>query len=320
MDEFQLIRRYFTRAGGSANSVELGIGDDCALLTVPAGQQLAVSIDTVVAGVHFPVDTPARHVATRALCTALSDLAAMGAQPLWITLALTLPKAEATWLADFSHGLFDVMDEFNLALVGGDTTKGPLTVSIQVHGALPYGQALRRSGARAGDSVYVTGTLGDGAAALALIRQQLTVSPAATDYLLRRFYRPQPQIIQGQKLLDIASSCIDISDGLLADLGHVCAASGVGAQIDVSRLPIADGWRLSVGSRQGEEWALTGGDDYQLCFTVPQERQAQVNDLVTNAQLDATAIGTIKAEPGITLVKDGATLVAESKGYNHFDA
>ncbi len=319
MDEFSLIRRYFAQ-GPVGPDVVLGIGDDCALLQVPPGQCLAVSLDTLVAGVHFPVDAKPYDIASRAICTALSDLAAMGARPLWITLGLTMPSADEPWMRDFCAGLFATAVQYQVALVGGDTTRGPLTISVQVHGAVAPQRALRRSGAKPGDSIYVTGTLGDGAAALALIQQEFEVTPAARDYLLERFYRPSPQLAAGQALAGLASACIDVSDGLCADLGHLCTASGVGARVDADRLPIAAVWREVASAQQRIHWALSGGDDYQLCFTVPAHRLPEVEALQQQGIIQATAIGTITHALGVVVTQAGEPFALAHTGYNHFNA
>ena len=301
----------------------LGIGDDAAVLNVTPGQQLVMASDTLVAGVHFPVAASGREVATRSLCVNLSDMAAMGAKPRWFTLALTLPrdKANAEWLADFSAGLGDIAKQYDVALVGGDTTSGPLTLTLSLVGEVPVGEALTRSGAGSGDSVFVTGYLGDGAAALELIINDYA-DHTDSDRLLRRFYCPEPQIQAGLKLRSIASACIDISDGLMADLGHICKASGVTAVIQTEQLPIA-AEILERSPLDALEWALCGGDDYQLCFTVAADQLAKVEALIDLGELDARRIGTIK--PGdqsiitVSVIDKNNTLLTVVKpGYNHF--
>ena len=301
----------------------LGIGDDAAVLNVTPGQQLVMASDTLVAGVHFPETASGREVATRSLCVNLSDMAAMGAKPRWFTLALTLPrdKANGEWLADFSAGLGDIAKQYDVALVGGDTTSGPLTLTLSLVGEVPVGEALTRSGAGSGDSVFVTGYLGDGAAALELIINDY-VDHTDSDRLLRRFYCPEPQIQAGLKLRSIASACIDISDGLMADLGHICKASGVTAVIQTEQLPIA-AEILERSPLDALEWALCGGDDYQLCFTVAADQLAKVEALIDLGELDARRIGTIK--PGdqsiitVSVIDKNNTLLTVVKpGYNHF--
>lgn len=315
--EFDLIKCYFERSASSAG-VELGIGDDCALLDVPAGKHLAVSMDTLVAGVHFPADASSRLIAERALRVNLSDLAAMGAEPLWFTLGLTLPEPNPDWLENFSVGLFAAADEFNCVLVGGDTTRGPLSMTLQVHGAVDSKNALRRSGARIGDLVCVTGCLGDGAAALAVIQDKLWPGEDAREYLLDRFYRPRPQLAEGQLLLGVASAALDISDGLIADLGHICECSNVGAIVDIERLPLSSAMRANVSVMQANTWALAGGDDYQLCFTLPPAKQLALQTLIDSGQLQATIVGEIVSGSGVICRSEGVEVNLSATGYNHF--
>ncbi len=309
MNEFALIKQYFTTLTPPSASVLLGIGDDCALLVPPQGECLAVSIDTQVEGVHFPVGAPAEQVGRRVACCALSDLAAMGAQPLWATLALTVPQAEPTWLAEFSRGLGAVLKAWQVSLVGGDTTAGPLTITLQVHGSVQPGKALRRSGAQVGDKIYVTGFLGDGAAALACLQGRLCLDSVASAYLTERFYAPEPQLEAGHKLAGVASSAIDISDGLLADLTHILNASGVGAQLELANVPINPLWANQVEPERARHWALTGGDDYQLCFTLAAELTPPVA---------ATAIGVITQTAGIIGREQGREVSLEGGGFEHF--
>ena len=303
----------------------LGIGDDAALLDVTPGQQLVMATDTLVSGVHFPATASGHQVATRALCVNLSDMAAMGANPRWFTLALTLPrdKANAEWLADFSAGLGEIARQYDVALVGGDTTSGPLTLTLSVVGEAPAGKALTRSGASPGDSIFVTGNLGDGAAALEIVSSILeNPERSDSDRLLQRFYCPQPQIQAGLKLRSVASACIDVSDGLLADLGHICKASAVTAVVQAEQVPIAADVR-QVSPLDALEWALCGGDDYQLCFTVAPTQLATVERWVQSGELDASKIGIIEvSKESINLVsvvdKNNNSLTIEKPGYNHF--
>ena len=317
-----MIARYFTDLTGQSG-VALGIGDDGALLNVRPGQQLVMASDTLVAGVHFPESATPRQIATRALCVNLSDMAAMGAEPRWFTLALTLPRgtANAEWLAEFSAGLGHIANQYDLALVGGDTTSGPLTLTLTLLGEVPTGKALVRGGANVGDSLFVTGNIGDGAAGLELItNENNTITDS--DRLLQRFYSPEPQIQAGLKLRSIASACIDISDGLLADLGHICKASNVSSVIQAEQLPIAtDVQQLSP--LDALEWALCGGDDYQLCFTVAGDQLPIIDGLIQRGELDARKIGRIEAPTeslnAVAVVdKNNNVLTIEKPGYNHF--
>ena len=316
-NEFSLINRYFKKLTAQLDVV-VGIGDDAAILEPTQGHQLILATDTLVASVHFPDEANAFQVATRSLCVNLSDMAAMGATPKWFTLALTLPKQLATtdWLQDFSQGLAEVARQYNVALVGGDTTAGPLTISITVAGELPAGEGLCRGGAQADDSIYVSGTLGDGAASLF----QLTQNPETiSERLLQRFYSPPPQIELGVGLRDYATACIDISDGLVADLSHLCKASGLGAAIKSDLLPIHSELKDNH-SEQFLDWALSGGDDYQLCFTVPESKKTAFERWVQQANILVTKIGNMEhlQHNQEYIILDDQALPADSGGYTHF--
>jgi thiamine-monophosphate kinase len=329
MGEFELIRQFFQNEQAdlllsptAQASVVLGIGDDCAILQVPAGKQLAVSVDTLVADVHFPADAKPYDIAQRALRTNLSDLAAMGAEPLWFTLALTLPKnstyASESWLREFSRGLFHVANEFQIILVGGDTTSGNLSITIQVMGALESHQALRRDGASVGDFICVTHCLGDGAAALSSIQNHTTFSAEHSEYLYQRFYRPVPRFNEALALRSIASAMLDISDGLVGDLEHICAASDVGAIIDVENLPLSAALQSVADTHLQQTWALTGGDDYELCFTVSPEKMPELAMLIAQQKISATVIGEIVDGSGVKCELQGAHFELSQKSYRHF--
>ncbi|RRJ83602.1 thiamine-phosphate kinase [Aestuariirhabdus litorea] len=314
--EFELIRRYFDCAGLNQHSpsVVLGIGDDCAILDLPAEQRLCFSMDSLVAGVHFPAAADPALIARRALAVNLSDLAAMGASPLCFTLGLTLPEASDEWLQAFSAGLAAEAAAHGVSLVGGDTTLGPLSITLQVQGLLPRGGALRRDGAREGELVIVSGTLGDAAAALDLLEQPAAALTPNRQQLLERYYRPQPRLELGQALLKIGAGCaIDISDGLLADLGHILERSCVGARIDLGALPLSAALRAECPERALER-ALNGGDDYELCFTLAEPLWQQHRESLC-AWVACTPIGRIGRAPGLTDAQ-GAPLVAS--GYQHF--
>lgn len=311
--EFELIRRFFTPSSLPGHVV-VGVGDDCAVLQMPPGCELAISVDTQVSGIHFPADTNPALIASRALRCAASDLAAMGAEPLGFTLALTLPTADENWLQVFAGGLQETATQLHCPLIGGDTTRGSLCISVQVHGCVPAGKAIRRSGATVGNQVWVSGSLGDGAAALALIEKQLSISGAEAEYLLHRFYHPDIDFGLGVRLREIASSCIDISDGLLADLGHICAASGVGALIEMAKIPVAMEWRDKVSPQQLAEWALCGGDDYRLCFTAAPQHQAVLQSLA-----GLCCIGSIVEGCDIVVVDEhGEPYEMHDSSYRHF--
>lgn len=315
MDEFQIIKQYFSH-GTDSSHIPVSVGDDCAVINVPAGSQLVFSLDTLVAGVHFLADADPAEIASRALRVNLSDLAAMGADPLCFTLGLTLPDFDADWLEGFSKGLRETAEEFECPLVGGDTTRGPLTISIQAQGTAPTGGALLRRGAQVGDLVCISGPLGDGAAALATLSGELPVDAEDLAYLNDRFYRPMPQLSLGKKLRGIAAAAIDVSDGLLADLGHICQSSGVGADIDIDRIPVSSAVLKNSPQEQWLPWVLGGGDDYQLCFTVPEEKTQALYGLMGADEFDISIIGTIVEGEGIRSRHDGALLAAS--GYQHF--
>ena len=318
MAEFALIDLIRARCAVAREDVRLGIGDDAALLAVPAGQTLAVSTDTLVSGVHFPKDTAPFDIGWKSLAVNLSDLAAMGATPAWATLALTLPDADAAWTAAFVDGFAALAREFDLALVGGDTTQGPLSITVTVHGFVPESLALRRSGAKVGDAVFVTGTLGDAAAGLALL-QGPGVAGKAQEYLLARLNRPTPRVAQGLLLRARAHACIDVSDGLVADLGHICHASAVGAEIDLALLPASPALLGLVAAEACVPLQLAGGDDYELCFSAaPAIATELLNDLARSG-CAATRIGRIVAEPGVRVrAVDGSLVASPRPGWEHF--
>ena len=319
-DEFTLIDHYFKDLT-SQSGVVVGIGDDGAVIAPDSGSQIVVATDTLVESVHFPAFAEAQQVATRALCVNLSDMAAMGAEPKWFTLALTLPpeKVSHAWLQGFSEGLAKIAAQYKIALVGGDTTSGPLTIGITLLGELPKGQSLCRSGAQAGDAIYVSGTLGDGAAALHSITAGREALSEKNKRLLEHFYCPQPQLELGLGLGAFASACIDISDGLVADLGHICKASQVSAEIDSRQLPIHPELQQRF-KQQSLPWALTGGDDYQLCFTIAAPKHRAFKQWVAKQKLAVTEIGaTVPLNNHQTSVRvDGQTVSLTAGGYNHF--
>jgi thiamine-monophosphate kinase len=295
--------------------VRLGIGDDAALLQVPAGHLLALSTDTLNAGVHFPPDTAVSDLGWKALAVNLSDLAAMGAMPAWCTLSLSLPEADAAWVDAFLDGFLALAAEYEVALVGGDTTRGPLSITVAVHGFVPEAFALRRDGARAGDEIWITGTTGEAAGALAQWRTGDAIDPG----LRARLDRPTPRIAAGLALRGLASACIDVSDGLLADLGHVLAASGIGAELELARVPASPPLHAQFGADARIELQLAGGDDYELCFTAPAERRSRIEAALAASGTAATRIGTTRAAPGIRVLKqDGLEWRASARGWDHF--
>jgi thiamine-monophosphate kinase len=326
--EFELIRRYFATQGVVRDDVVIGIGDDGAVLRVPAGKELVVSIDTLVSGVHFPESTPARAIGHKALAVNLSDMAAMAADPAWATLALTLPYVDDRWLAEFSAGFLELASRFNVQLVGGDVTRGPLSITVQVHGFTSEGAALRRDSARSGDLICVTGTLGDAALGLQLMHGQLECGAGEEAYLRARLERPEPRVLEALSLRGVASAAIDISDGLVADLGHILDASGVGATLHIERLPQSAAYRAcrqAYISRCGPDWwdglVLGGGDDYELCFTIPADRREVLGTHSSETGCPYTCIGVVEAIAGLRCIgRDGVCVEPRHRGYEHFGA
>ena len=316
MGEFDLIRTFFTRP---VRRAALGVGDDCALLAPTPGMQLAVSSDMLVEGRHFFVDVDPRRLGHKALAVNLSDLAACGARPLAFTLALSLPRADSAWVGAFAEGLLALADAHECELIGGDTTQGPLNICITVFGEVPPGQALLRSGARAGDDIYVSGTLGDARLALETLLGHLTLPPATLAAARLRLEMPTPRVALGQALRGIASSALDVSDGLLGDLGHILAQSRVGACID-TRLT---GPLLAADLPDNEELVrkctLSGGDDYELCFTAAPELRAQVAAAALTSDTLVTRIGSVQSEPGLRLLDaQGQKLRERYASFDHF--
>lgn len=319
LSEFDLISRYFSHRGAARDDVALGVGDDGAVLECPPGTQLIAAIDSLVQDVHFPKGSPARSIGHRALAVNLSDLAAMGAQPAWALLALALPAADEAWLAQFSDGLDALARQHGVALVGGDTTGGSLCVTVQVLGFVPRGTALTRSGGQAGDAVFLSGTAGDSAAGLMVEQSRLPGADATqAQWLLDRFRYPTPRVALGMALRGLASACIDVSDGLLGDCGRLAAASGCGVCLEYQTLPVSRPLRDAVGEERARELALTGGEDYELCFTVPPAKLTEFAARCPAAQFGWSRIGTLTAEPG-TIVQRGATVMQVShRGFDHF--
>lgn len=311
--EFDLIARIRSRIAVRADVV-LGIGDDAALLQPPAGMQLAVTADTLNAGVHFPESAAAADIGWKALAVNLSDLAAMGARPAWCTLSLSLPVSDPAWVDAFLDGFLPLAQAHGIGLVGGDTTRGPLSISVTAIGLVESGCALRRDAAQVGDDVWVTGTLGDAGAALA----QLDASEPEP-FLRSRLDRPTPRLAAGQALIGLAHACVDVSDGLLADLGHICARSGVAAQVQVAALPASAALLQTFAVAQRAEFQAGGGDDYELCFTAPADARERIEALAQILDLRFTRIGIIRAGQGVLAVDaQGNRWQPSRQGYDHF--
>lgn len=310
--EFDLIARIRARVATRADVV-LGIGDDAALLAPPSGRQLAVTADTLNDGVHFPRGTSPADVGWKALAVNLSDLASMGAEPAWCTLSLSLPQSDPAWIDGFLDGFLDLAGQHGIALVGGDTTRGPLSISVTAMGLVEPGRALRRDGAHVGDEVWVTGTLGDAAGGLAQLDRR------SSPMLRERLDRPTPRVDAGRALVGIATACVDVSDGLIADLGHVCARSHVAARIEVAALPASVALREAFGEADRIALQASGGDDYELCFTAPAHAGAGIDAVSAHLGLQITRIGRIVAGEGVqTIGTDGRPWSPPRRGYDHF--
>ena len=323
MSEFDLIATYFTWDNklNPSNNIVKSVGDDAAVLSLAPDQQLVTSIDTLVSGVHFPENTSPYDIGYKALAVNLSDLAAMGAKPEWFTLALTLPEINHEWLSEFSHGLKTLAKEAEIALVGGDTSSGPLSISIQVMGSVEADEALYRNGAKQGDNIYVTGSLGDGAAGLASVQNNLELSKQDAEYCQQRLNRPTPRLAESALIKGFASSCIDVSDGLLQDLSHILKQSNsanpeqiLGAQLDLSSMPLSNALN-SITNQQALEFSLSGGDDYELLFTVPEAMKAEFLTATKNSDFRFSCIGKITNDKGII---DSNNNALNATGFEHF--
>jgi len=318
MSEFDLIARYFVRPAHPKNRAMLGIGDDCALLRQQDGMQTAISSDMLVEARHFFAGADAQKLGHKSLAVNLSDLAAMGAEPLAFTLALSLPSADEQWLAKFSAGLFALADEHNCELIGGDTTKGPLNICITIFGQTPIGTALRRDTAQIGDDIWVSGTLGDARLALGAMYKEYELDAKALNTAALRLHTPQPRVALGMALRGVAHAALDLSDGLIGDLGHILKKSGVGASLNVDALP-AGAMLQKQATETRHRFTLAGGDDYELCFTAPASRREAVLGAALSADTPVTRIGTIEAASGIRLLDgDGKSLAFQLASFDHF--
>ncbi|MEQ3513047.1 thiamine-phosphate kinase [Pseudoalteromonas sp. BZB3] len=319
MKEFELINRFFTGRGITRRDVDLGIGDDCALVTIPEGCQLAVTTDTLVEGVHFFSDISPKALGHRILAVNLSDLAAMGAEPAWISIGLTLPNVDETWLEQFTEGMHDIAEYYNVQLIGGDTTQGPLTITVCAKGIVPKGKALTRSGAKVGDWLYVTGDLGDAALAIEARKQGWELSDTDRSYVQKKFDFPAPQVAAGQVLRGLANSAIDISDGLLADLNHILTHSGVGATIHADKVPLSTALKNLPDEEVRLMLAMAYGDDYQLLFTVPDSNRVAVEKRLAEYGVKPTCIGQINANAGdVSLLYKDKPWPFPATGFEHF--
>lgn len=320
MDEFTIISEFFLKNKGKRPDVLLGIGDDCALLQAPNTQNLAISNDTLILNRHFLPNTPAQAIGNKALAVSLSDLASMGAEPAWLMLSLTLPEADAQWLAGFSSGLFALADQYNISLVGGNTSQGPLNISTTLLGFIPPHNVLRRSTANPGDDIYVTGFLGNGGLALQVLLDNFSSKTLDKNQANQLLFYPPSRIKMGIALRTIASAAIDISDGLAADLQHILDQSKVGATIFTSKIPLSP-FMKELSNQQALELALGSGDDYELCFTAQPIYREAIQDLAKQQACPCKIIGQIETPAGLNiLTDDGKVFDLPITGYNHFNS
>jgi thiamine-monophosphate kinase len=318
MKEFELISRYFTEQVVKRKDVYLGIGDDCALVTPGERQHIAVTTDTLVAGVHFPLNTSARAIGHKSIAVNLSDLAAMGAEPSWISLAITLPEIDESWIDEFCTGVFELCEFYNVQLIGGDTTQGPLSITVTAQGQIPFEKHISRSGAKAGDWLYVTGEIGGAALALKHIQGKVKVSSKHQNDIQKRLDFPKAQVLAGQALREYATSAIDLSDGLIADLGHICKASGVGANIVLDALPISLALSDTLGLESAYDLALKGGDDYELLFSVAEDNKVGMETALANSGNKITCIGQLNGSEKITTTLNNKPINIEVQSFEHF--
>ena len=317
--EFELIGRYFSRLGAQRADVRIGVGDDGAVLVPPASRELVAVTDSLVEGVHFPRGSPPAAVGHRAFAVNLSDIAAMGAEPAWALLALTIPESDEAWLGEFARAAGDLCRRHGVSLIGGDTTRGPLSITVTLIGIVPIGVALERRGGQPGDAIFVTGSPGDSAAGLALEQNRLHVADRMTAQILRdRFLFPTPRCEVGVALRGLASACIDVSDGLGGDLEKLCAASGCGAEIDAATLPVSDALINAVGREVAREYALTGGEDYELLFTVPLSRLGAMTHAIALGLGPVTRIGSLVSGNGVRVLARGGVMQFSGAGFDHF--
>ena len=317
--EFQLIESFFTGRAQSRRDVAVGIGDDCAIVVPAINKSVVISCDTLVENVHFFADMPAKALGHKSLAVNLSDLASMGAEPAWMTLALTLPEVDEDWLAEFSAGLFEIAEYYGVALVGGDTTRGPRAITITINGQVPKDTGLTRSGAKNGDWIYVTGTLGDSALGLDLLRGKAQCNEADREFLIKRHYQPTPRVLAGQALRTLASSAIDISDGLVSDIQHVLKASNIGAMINVDKLPLSSELQANTSAELALSYALTGGEDYELLFTVSEAQKGALEIALAETGVKFTQVGQVCTGGKLNLLLDNQPFEPINLGFEHFN-
>ena len=318
MTEFEIIKKYFASRSIKRADVIESIGDDAAIVAVPKNQQLVITTDTLIAGRHFPHETSPFDIGHKSLAVNLSDLAAMGATPHWVTMALTLPKADEVWIKHFCDGFFELAHRYQVELIGGDLTEGPLSITIQALGCIPAQKALLRKGAKPSDLLYVTGTLGDAGLALKCLKEKHSLDPAYKEMIFAKLNRPEPCVEIGEKLRGIAHAAIDISDGLAADLKHILEKSGVGAILHVDQLPLSEALIHSLSHEEAIALALTSGDDYELCFTVPENNRLALENIFSTLSCRLTCVGKITKEKNLSMYDQGKKYHGPRFGYQHF--
>ncbi len=317
--EFELIKRYFQNLSSEDPSVKYGIGDDAAIIEVPQGMDIVLSMDTLVEGTHFPKKTSPYDVGYKALAVNLSDMAAMGALPKWVLLSVSLPENDETWLKEFASGFFELASQHCVSLIGGDMSRGAFSITLQIQGLVPIDTALKRDGAKQGDLIYVTGFLGDAGVGLDIVQGKLSIDNKYKDFFLNSLNRPEISIEAGLRLRKIASSAIDISDGLIADLGHILDSSYVGAEIEIKRIPLSQAMQQCLDEKTAWNYALISGDDYKLCFTAKAAKHDLIISLFEEINIPVSCIGRIKAEDGLRLKDhEGAFFEPSGSSYRHF--
>lgn len=317
--EFDLIHQFFS-SPGRRNDVSVGIGDDCAIVAVPDNKQLAITTDTLVDGVHFPSSALPEDIASKAIAVNLSDLAAMGAEPAWLTLALTLPRVDQSWISAFADSFRSMAEKYNVQLIGGDTTQGPLSITVQAMGFVDGDSIMRRNTARPGDVIYVSGTLGDAAAGLSIVQQGQAADENAA-WLINRLNRPEPRVELGKLASACCQCAIDISDGLAADLGHILEASQCGATVNIDRIPLSHQLVEFSMSREEVDWdlVLSGGDDYELCLVVKPGNENKLMQIASQIMLPLTRIGVVEQHDSLNIVDQaGRKYLLDQGGYEHF--
>ncbi len=317
--EFELIKKYFRSLTDDDASVRCGIGDDAAVIAIPPDTEVVLAIDTLLEDTHFPKDTAPSDIAYKALAVNLSDMAAMGALPRWALLSITLPKVDDVWLEQFSASFLELAKQHSVSLIGGDMSKGPLSITVQIQGLLPIARSLRRDGARQGDLIYVSGTLGDAGVGLDIMQKNRVVADEHKMFFLDSLNRPQISIEAGLRLRDIASSAIDISDGLIADLGHIIKASHVGAELNIKDIPLSEAMQQCINKQDARDYALVSGDDYKLCFTASAEKHRRIIGVFRDMDIPVTCMGKItETDKLICLDAEGTELDFLGSGYRHF--